>query len=423
MTSAAVEPIDLVGVEPHARVVRSVPAVHVQHQLGVPERHHSEVHEPVIIVPRDLGESDRRRTNRAHAPRPARRSSARPCGPNRRVPACWREWRLRCGRRRRRASRVQTAHRFPIAAQHRGRKRSLPAPVFGLEIRTERDQEIEDVVALTVDGEVQRRLTAARSATDDGPAPPDSVRPCPESAAGRPATGPRRCDAWRHARRGAAITAWRVGSTDAASAPGVRKTVAQPMTSSCVHISPALNIAARVEQRANDIQVARAAAAQCNGVGVVSGFARIRIGALLEQQSHDVHVSAFCGGMQAGPTLVMRPRVGEAHQAAIALEQPRTAPPSPAAHASKKVAMPVWRRRRFRLSARASWRSHAPAPPRAGRRELRTGVGPPQYLQPFLCQLFQVLERGTFGKLRRWHRPFLPLSPGVRVSRAGSQGG
>src|SRR5262249_29585320 len=54
--------------------------------------------------------------------------------------------------------------------------------------------------------------------------------------------------------------------------------------------------------------------------------------------------------------------------------------------------------------------------------ELRVWIGASQLAQSILRQFFQILEGRAFGKFRIRHRPFLPLSPGVRVSRAGSQG-
>ena len=60
--------------------------------------------------------------------------------------------------RRLRAGGVQAAHRLSISAQHRDRQRGLTAHVFRFQVRAELDQEIQDVVALSVDGEMQRRL-------------------------------------------------------------------------------------------------------------------------------------------------------------------------------------------------------------------------------------------------------------------------
>src|SRR5207248_4331817 len=53
--------VDFVGVEPEAHLVPlRLLAVHVQHHLGLPERHHPEVHQPVVFVAGDLLEAERR---------------------------------------------------------------------------------------------------------------------------------------------------------------------------------------------------------------------------------------------------------------------------------------------------------------------------------------------------------------------------
>ena len=78
---------------------------------------------------------------------------------------------------------------------------------------------------------------------------------------------------------------------------------------------------------------------------------------------------------------------------------------------------------RPRPSGHASSRSHGPAATAEQRRgQLRARVYPPQLPQSVLRQLFQILEGSAFRKFRRGHRPLPSMSPGVRVSRAGSQG-
>ena len=54
---------------------------------------------------------------------------------------------------------MEAAHRLSIAAQHRDRERGLPTHVFRLDVRAELDQEIEDVVALSIHREMERRLS------------------------------------------------------------------------------------------------------------------------------------------------------------------------------------------------------------------------------------------------------------------------
>jgi hypothetical protein len=52
---------------------------------------------------------------------------------------------------------VQPPHPFLIASQHGRRQRGLPAAVFCLQIRTELDQQIEDVVAFSADSKMEPR--------------------------------------------------------------------------------------------------------------------------------------------------------------------------------------------------------------------------------------------------------------------------
>src|SRR4029453_3670109 len=54
--------------------------------------------------------------------------------------------------------------------------------------------------------------------------------------------------------------------------------------------------------------------------------------------------------------------------------------------------------------------------------QLGVRSGPPEVRQTIFGELAEVFERGARRERRVRHRPFLPLSPGVRVSRAGSQG-
>ena len=65
-----------------------------------------------------------------------------------------------------------------------------------------------------------------------------------------------------------------------------------------VHIAETMDVAAGVEQRAHRFKVP-SPAAQCSGVGVVSGIARVRIGAVLKQQAHGVRLTALRRGVQA----------------------------------------------------------------------------------------------------------------------------
>ena len=60
--------------------------------------------------------------------------------------------------RRFRPGRMQAAHRLSISAQHRDGKRGLATHVLRLEVGAQLDKEIQDVVALSVQGEMQRRL-------------------------------------------------------------------------------------------------------------------------------------------------------------------------------------------------------------------------------------------------------------------------
>ena len=52
---------------------------------------------------------------------------------------------------------MQAPHRFLISLQHGDRQGGLAPPVFRFEIGTQLDQQIEDVVPLSTDGEVKRR--------------------------------------------------------------------------------------------------------------------------------------------------------------------------------------------------------------------------------------------------------------------------
>ena len=72
-----------------------------------------------------------------------------------------------------------------------------------------------------------------------------------------------------------------------------------------VKVADAVHVGAGVEQRAHDVDVA----VRCRPVqrgGVVSGFARVRIGAVFQQQADGVHVSAFGGLVQFSPSSIAR---------------------------------------------------------------------------------------------------------------------
>lgn len=56
------------------------------------------------------------------------------------------------------------------------------------------------------------------------------------------------------------------------------------------------------------------------------------------------------------------------------------------------------------------------------RGKLRSGICATQFLQTILCQFFQYSSDARSGSFAWDIEPFLPLSPGVRISRAGSQG-
>jgi len=68
-------------------------------------------------------------------------------------------------------------------------------------------------------------------------------------------------------------------------------------------------VAAGIEQRAGDLEVALGGSPM-QRVGVVSGLARVRIGAVLEQQPDGLRMSGPGCLVQSGPPLVMRVRVG-----------------------------------------------------------------------------------------------------------------
>jgi len=57
-----------------------------------------------------------------------------------------------------RAGSEQTAHGRLISAQHRGLERGMAMVVFCFQIRAELDQQTQNVVAISADGEVQRRM-------------------------------------------------------------------------------------------------------------------------------------------------------------------------------------------------------------------------------------------------------------------------
>jgi hypothetical protein len=54
--------------------------------------------------------------------------------------------------------------------------------------------------------------------------------------------------------------------------------------------------------------------------------------------------------------------------------------------------------------------------------QLRGAVSAAQDRETIFREFFQEFVRRTFGELQRHHTPFLPQAPGVRGSRAGSQG-
>ena len=189
-------------------------------------------------------------------------------------------------------------------------------------------------------GEMQRRqavLEARQTAVE-------RVRilfaPCPESACRSPSAH-RREDVMRarRARPGAPITARRVAiASDAASSPGVVVDSRPSDDVELVHVADAVNVAARIEQRAHDVEVRRGGS-PVQRVGVVSGLARIRIGAVLEQQParrpgarswrrRAVPVQPACGA---------RGLLARASAGSLA-SKPRSSSTSPAAHASKKRA-------------------------------------------------------------------------------------
>jgi hypothetical protein len=70
-----------------------------------------------------------------------------------------------------------------------------------------------------------------------------------------------------------------------------------------VHVADAMNVTAGVEQGANDLAVA-SGGGPVQRIGVVACFTRIRIGAVIEQQPHNLQLAALCGGMQRGPSSV-----------------------------------------------------------------------------------------------------------------------
>src|SRR5437870_4148235 len=78
-----------------------------------------------------------------------------------------------------------------------------------------------------------------------------------------------------------------------------------------VHVSESVYVPAYVEKRARSFQVA-VSNRPMERAGVVSGFARVRIGTTLQQQPHGIDVSRPRSSVETGPAGVVSGRVGGA---------------------------------------------------------------------------------------------------------------
>src|SRR5262245_28502684 len=75
-----------------------------------------------------------------------------------------------------------------------------------------------------------------------------------------------------------------------------------------VHVAEAVDVAARVKQRTHYFQMPMRRG-PVQRVGVVALFARVRVGAALEQQPSRIQVSALGGGVQPGESTVWSGRI------------------------------------------------------------------------------------------------------------------
>ena len=72
-----------------------------------------------------------------------------------------------------------------------------------------------------------------------------------------------------------------------------------------VHVAGPVNVAAGIQQRSHDLNVA-VGGGPVQRVGVVAGLTRVGVGALLKQESDGLHVSAPGRRVQCGPAGMAR---------------------------------------------------------------------------------------------------------------------
>ena len=78
-------------------------------------------------------------------------------------------------------------------------------------------------------------------------------------------------------------------------------------------VADPLRVAARVEERAHDLQVS-VRRGPVQRIGVVPGLARVRIGAVVEQKPYSIQVPALGGLVQSGPALIVTMRVARPNE-------------------------------------------------------------------------------------------------------------
>jgi hypothetical protein len=185
-----------------------------------------------------------------------------------------------------------------------------------------------------------------------------------------------------------------------------------------VDIPMAMNVGPCREEHAHHVDVA-GSRRKMQRSGVVAAVARIRVGSSVQQQPDHFTMTACGCRVQGGAAVsVTRARHGRGR----GQQQVHHGMVAAATGFDELGDTPALDFVDVCLERSPAWKAVLLCDVEQCRRELGSRVAAPEIVQTILGQLFQELERRTFWELRVRHRPLPSLVPGVRVSRAGSQG-
>ncbi len=193
---------------------------------------------------------------------------------------------------------------------------------------------------------------------------------------------------------------------------------ANTMRVSFVHISRSVHVGASIEkEEANAFEDAVRTQRSEEVLSVVADVASVGVGAVFEQEPHGIWMTrrGVRRSRASGKALAREPGIA-LQRLAKRLDVSGRA----GAHEFRDVRRPARIHLGLQRAPAREYRIRRDGQLRIG--QLCRGLSQSQEREPFLGELLQVFVGRAFWRVKRNIDTFLPYAPGVRGSRAGSQG-